>query len=80
MSRELPGKVAFYTYAQLNITIGFPENRLCCRWCPLCKMESGLKRLYCAVTNELLVYPDETVGNRCPLKLLETEKENETCL
>lgn len=51
-------------YAERWVNIFFPEDKVCCEFCPLLKMD---KRNQCMRTGELL--PDiKGTGNFCPLK------------
>lgn len=66
---EFIGGVRYYTIA--TATIGFPENRVVCRFCPMLETYA---REQCRLTGEYLVLTDQCVGGRCPLKF-ETEEQ-----
>ena len=66
--------VAYYTEG--IVKVGFPEDDVCCRWCPLLRVELKTDRSYCGKTGEYLAAPNFTVGNGCPI--IFEEKENET--
>lgn len=57
--------VSYYTKA--SVQIGFPEDDLCCRWCPLMGSEYRPNREYCKKTGEILLAPEHTIGENCPL-------------
>jgi len=65
---NLPGKVSYYTMARATVSIGFPEDRVCCQWCRYLKQER--MRSCCQLTNEVLVYPESGVGNECPIEII----------
>ena len=72
----LKNGVSYYTDAELTMTIHFPEDRICCRNCPLCvKDPDNYGRFICFDTREILIYPDVTVGGNCKLKLKEAQKD-----
>lgn len=77
MSRELPGKVAYYTLARCTIEVGFPEDKTVCQWCRFCRNEDSLRRWRCLLTGEYLLYPFDSVGNECPLVLVERGDKHE---
>lgn len=64
--KDFKNGVDFYTVADLNIKIGFPEKEAICGYCPFIKSEFDLKRHRCLVTGEML-YSLETRGDNCPL-------------
>lgn len=57
--------VSYYTSG--TVEIGFPEDDICCRWCPLMGMELKIDRAYCKRTGEYLVSPNFEVGMNCPI-------------
>lgn len=57
--------VSYYTKGAVEI--GFPEDDICCRWCPLMRVELKTDRPYCGKTGEYLVSPNFTVGTNCPI-------------
>lgn len=71
--KDFRSGVSYYTKATLEI--GFPEDDLCCWWCPLMGIEMASSREICRRTGEYLAVPKATVGYNCPLKF--EEKENE---
>ena len=76
MSRFESG-VKYYTTAKAEITVHFPEDKTICQYCPYCRNGDSLKRWKCYITNEYLLFPFNTVGNLCPLKFEEGEKDSE---
>nr|DAF67540.1 MAG TPA: hypothetical protein [Caudoviricetes sp.] len=57
--------VSYYTHG--TVEIDFPEDDICCRWCPLMASEYRPNREYCQKTGEYLVAPDSMVGEKCPM-------------
>ncbi len=65
--------VRYYTKA--TVEIGFPEDDICCRWCPLMGSEYRPNREICKKTGEILLAPEHTVGEDCPLKFRKDEND-----
>lgn len=57
--------VSYYTKA--TVEIGFPEDDVCCHWCPMLAPDYRLEREYCKRTGELLLAPKHQIGFYCPL-------------
>lgn len=57
--------VSYYTKG--TVDIGFPEDDICCRWCPFMGMELKVDRAYCKKTGEYLVAPNFIIGANCPI-------------
>ncbi len=70
--KDFPHGVTFYTLATCEI--GFPEEDVCCWWCPMMGVELKSDRHYCRKTGEYLVAPKADIGFNCPL---EFKKEDE---
>lgn len=70
MSRFESG-VKYYTKSKVEIF--FPENRVCCEYCPL--METYARK-QCRRTGEYLA-DTRTIGYECPLQF-EMEEDNGT--
>lgn len=70
MSRFESG-VKYYTKA--TVPIYFPENRVCCAFCPLLETYA---RKQCRRTGEYIA-DDRTIGYECPLQF-EMEDDNGT--
>lgn len=64
--------VSYYTKATLEI--GFPEDRVCCDFCPLLETYA---RKQCRRTGEYLT-DTRAVGFYCPLKLVEEVEDEQT--
>lgn len=64
--------VSYYTKA--TVEIGFPEDDICCHWCPMLAPDYRLDREYCKRTGEFILAPKHQIGFNCPLSF---EKENE---
>ena len=69
--REFRNGVSYYTKATAEIY--FPENDICCHWCPLMTRDPNLRDV-CSKTGEYLPAPKHIIGFQCPLKF--EEKEN----
>lgn len=67
--RDFKGGVKWYTKS--TVTIGFPEDDVCCYHCPLLSSEYKPDREYCKLTGEYILASRYMVGNRCPIKILE---------
>ena len=61
----------WYTEAQAKIF--FPENKVCCEFCPI--METYARK-QCRLTGEYLA-DTRSIGYMCPLKFIEKQEENE---
>ena len=70
--KDFYGGVSYYTKATAEI--GFPEDDVCCHWCPFLSAEYKLDRQICRKTGEILLSPKNTIGYLCPLKF-ENNKE-----
>lgn len=62
--------VSYYTKA--TVEIGFPEDDICCHWCPIMTRDPNLRDV-CGKTGEILLAPKHTIGFNCPLNF---NKEN----
>lgn len=65
--------VSWYTGGTVQIT--FPEDDICCRWCPLMRVELKTDRAYCCKSGEYLVNPNFHVGQQCQITFDEVRKE-----
>ena len=72
--KRFEGGILYYTKAQGKITVNFPEDKTVCQYCQYSRNEDSLKRWKCLITGEFLLYPFDTIGNECPLKLVEEQK------
>ncbi len=52
-------------YIKTKATIWFPENKICCKYCPLYETYA---RGQCRRTGEYIV-EDRTIGYMCPLEI-----------
>lgn len=68
--------VSYYTKA--SVEIGFPEDDVCCHWCPFLASEYKLDREFCKKTGEILVAPTHDIGYYCPLKFKQEEEHDES--
>ncbi len=71
--RDFSNGVSFYTKATAEI--GFPEDDVCCHWCPFLSKDYQLDRTRCNKTGEILLAPKHTIGFYCPLTF--ENKEND---
>lgn len=60
--------VRYYTKA--TVEIGFPEDDVCCHWCPLMTRDPNLRDV-CGKTGEILLAPKHSTGFSCPLRFKE---------
>lgn len=63
--KDFRNGVSYYTKA--TAVIGFPEDDVCCHWCPLMSRDPNLRDV-CGKTGEILLAPNHTIGVECPLK------------
>ena len=63
--KEFRNGVSYYTKA--TVEVGFPEDDVCCHWCPLMTRDPNLRDV-CGKTGEILYAPKHTIGMNCPLK------------
>jgi hypothetical protein len=70
--RNFDRGVSYYTKA--TVEIGFPEDDVCCHWCPMLAPDYRLEREYCKRTGEILLAPKHQIGFYCPLKFNTEEK------
>ena len=68
--------VSSYTYADVTISVCFPEDEIKCKWCPFVRHYDGLNRDRCDLTSEIL-FSTEIIGQRCPLTILNNVKAEE---
>lgn len=64
--RDFASGVSYYTKATAEI--GFPEDDVCCYYCPLMQSQYGTRREICGKTGEILLAPKHTIGVNCSLK------------
>lgn len=76
MSRFERG-ILYYTSGTAHIRVHFPEDRVCCRYCPYCRPEAEMNRYWCRLTNEMIYSIDNGVGANCPIELDAGGKKNE---
>lgn len=68
--------VSYYTKA--SVEIGFPEDDVCCHWCPFLASDYKLDREFCKKTGEILVAPMHDIGYYCPLKFKQEDEDDES--
>ena len=69
--KEFRNGVSYYTKATAEI--GFPEDDVCCHWCPFLQHDYKLDREKCCKSGEILIAPKDTIGYYCPLNFTEGE-------
>lgn len=74
MSRTFDSGVSRYIKGSCTLTVGFPVDlkgraNICCVRCPMYRVSSSVGR--CAITSEILPYPQSYVGAMCPLEMEE---------
>lgn len=74
--KQFDNGVRFYGVYTAHLTVSFPEDDICCRWCSHCRSERDLGRARCGLTGEVLFTPEisNAVGARCPINF--TRKED----
>ena len=68
--------VSYYTFADLSIQIGFPEDEVKCKWCRFLKHYDSMNRDKCGINDEI-IYSTELIGQNCPLVILNQVKTEE---
>ena len=68
--------VSYYTVAECDIQVNFPEDEVKCKWCRFLKHYDGIDRDKCSLTDEIL-FSREIIGHRCPLTILNDVKAEE---
>lgn len=76
MPRMFDKGVMYYTNAAATVHVGFPEDQVCCRWCPFIKHYDSLDRDKCILTEDIL-YSKETRGRNCPLEIINSDETEE---
>lgn len=76
MSGRFDKGVTYYTVANLDWNVFFPEDEVKCRWCPFLKHYDGMDRDKCGLTEEILV-SKEIIGRMCPLVIINDVSEEE---
>lgn len=69
--------VAWYTRGRLTVDVAFPEDAVCCKYCPYLRADANGARLKCAATGDIL-YSIETVGDGCPIEIMEVDKHGKS--
>lgn len=65
--------VSFFTIAECEIQVAFPEKEVACHWCPFLKHYDSMNRDKCSLTDEILI-STEFIGRNCPLTILNEVK------
>lgn len=68
--------VSYYTEGKAEISIYFPENDVCCVWCPFCRSEAELRRFWCRLTNHMVYNPNYAeLPDFCPITISNNERK-----
>lgn len=62
-------------YTKGVVFVGFPEDDICCHWCPMLGVELKTDRSYCRKTGEYLIFPKHGIGDRCPIEFIDNNEE-----
>lgn len=73
MAKRFDTGVKYYTFAECEIQVAFPEDDVKCHWCPFLKHYDGLNRDKCGLSNEILI-STEIIGQNCPLTIINDVK------
>jgi hypothetical protein len=73
MGKRYETGVNFFTCANLDMNVFFPEDEVKCKWCRFLQHNDGLDRDKCGLTNEILV-SREIIGIHCPLTIMNEVK------
>lgn len=68
--------VKWYTSGIAHVSVHFPEDAVCCKYCSFCRAESELGRYWCRLLNSMVYAPNSGVLENCPIVLGEN-KESE---
>jgi len=65
--------VKYYRFGKTEIEVGFPEEDICCRWCPLLVSYGDPRKYMCYSTKQYVLYPEYQVARDCPLVFQDKE-------
>lgn len=66
MSMTKGDGVTWYSYGYATVTVPFPEDKVCCRYCPYMRSDAGGVRQKCCLTGDVL-YRLDMRGAHCPV-------------
>ena len=66
--------MTWYSYGYATVTVPFPEDKVCCRYCPYMRSDAGGVRQKCCLTGDVL-YRLDMRGAHCPVVI---SKEGQT--
>lgn len=72
MARGFDKGVQYYTHG--TVEIPFPEDQVCCRWCPLMRADAGGARHLCVVTGLILADIDSR-PDECPVTVNKAKED-----
>lgn len=72
--KQFPNGISYYTKG--TVEIGFPEDDVCCHWCPFMVYDYKLDRERCSRSGEILIAPKSYIGFMCPINFI-TEENND---
>ena len=73
MAKRFDTGVSYYTIAEVELQVNFPEDDVKCHWCPFLKHYDSMNRDKCGLTDEILV-STEILGMKCPLTIMTEAK------
>lgn len=76
MAKRFDNGITSYTFASAEIMVAFPEDEVKCKWCPHLRHSESLERDWCHLNNQL-IYSRETIGDRCPLTVMNKVESEE---
>ena len=66
MSMAKGDGVTWYTIGTATVPVAFPEDRVCCRYCPYMRSDAGGVRQKCGLTGDV-IYRLDMLGYHCPV-------------
>lgn len=73
MMGRFDGGVAWYTRGVATIELAYPEDAVCCRYCPYMRADAGGARHKCVLTDHVLFGLDWRPED-CPVKITEVDE------
>lgn len=65
--------VTWYSYGYATVTVPFPEDKVCCRYCPYMRSDAGGVRHKCVLTDHVLFGLDWRPED-CPVEITEVDE------
>ena len=73
MAGRFDGGVTCYTRGVATIPVGFPEDAVCCRYCPYLRADAAGARHKCIIT-EHVIYGLDWRPDDCPVEIKEVDE------